>query len=454
MKTFLLSLLSASLMAGAAHAAQIELKAEVAKSVLPAGQKHLTHLKVGLTGIPVNQDKPRTPVNLAIVLDRSGSMNGPKIDHARSAACLAVRSLAPTDIVSIITFEQGVEILVPATKASDQEGICRKIREIRTAGGTALFAGVSKGAEEMRKFLSKESINRVILLSDGQANVGPNSPEALAELGSSLIKEGISVTTIGLGTGYNEDLMTKLAEKSDGRHAFVDQPDQLTSIFADEINSVRSVVAQRIRIEILCDPGVRPVRVLGREPIIAGQKVSLDLNQIYSQEEKYLILEVEVPDGTNGLTRDLARVEVTYDNLATREPEHVNQTVAVKFSDNPVEVENSVNKKVMISTVTQIATCNSAWAIQLRDKGNIKEAKQALLDNGAYLSNENIYLGSDELAKLGTINIVDGNNIDQDWEANRKMMKDTNYNNSQTQGKSVEGAYNRRIPSPTEKVKK
>ena len=445
MKTFLLSLLSASLMAGAAPAAQIELKAEVTKSVLPAGQKHLTHLKVGLTGIPVNQDKPRTPVNLAIVLDRSGSMNGSKIDHARSAACLAVRSLAPTDIVSIITFEQGVEILVPATKASDQESICRKIREIRTAGGTALFAGVSKGAEEMRKFLSKESINRVILLSDGQANVGPNSPEALAELGSSLIKEGISVTTIGLGTGYNEDLMTKLAEKSDGRHAFVDQPDQLTSIFAEEINSVRSVVAQKIRIEIYCDPGVRPVRVLGREPIIAGQKVSLDLNQIYSQEEKYLILEVEVPDGTNGLTRDLARVEVTYDNLASKEPEKVNQTVAVKFSDNPVEVENSVNKPVLVSTVTQMASCNSGVAIQLRDKGKIEEARQTLLANGVYLSEQNQLLQSPELQKLNEMNDWDEKNIDKNWETNRKIMKDTAYSQQQAQGKSVEDNVKRRV---------
>ena len=440
-----------ALLVGQSFGAQIDLKAAVSKPILPAGQKHLTHLKVGLTGFEMQREKARVPVNLTIVLDRSGSMSGEKIAQAREAACLAVRSLAPTDIVSIVTFEGGVEILVPATKASDQASICKKIEGIVPGGGTALFAGVSKGAEEMRKFLSKESVNRVILLSDGQANVGPASPGELAELGSSLIKEGISVTTIGLGTGYNEDLMTRLAEKSAGRNAFVESRKQLAKIFQDEIGNVNAVVAQKIRINILCDPGVKPVRVIGREATIAGQKVTLDLNQIYSKEEKYLILEMEVPEGSVGLTRDLARVEVNYDNLSTHEPEKLTNTVAVRFSNNAEEIEKAVNKDVMVAAVTQIAVFNNGLAIELRDQGKIQEAKQTLLSNSTWTAENAGKLNSPELKTIADLNNQDAQNIEKNWEENRKIMKDTAYQQRYSQGIEVEKSLQRRAPLPAAK---
>lgn len=82
-------------------------------------------------------------------------------------------------------------------------------------GGTALYAGVAQGASELREFLDPHRVNRIILLSDGQANKGPSSPSELGNLGAALISEGISVTTIGIGLGYNEDLMTQLAPRSD-----------------------------------------------------------------------------------------------------------------------------------------------------------------------------------------------------------------------------------------------
>lgn len=431
-------------------AAQVDLKSASAKPVLPAGQKQLTHLKVGLTGFEMPKQGNRAPVNLAIVLDRSGSMSGEKIAQARTAAMMAVRSLAPTDIVSVITFDDNVDILVAATKASDRDGICQKIDSIQVGGGTGLFAGVSKGAGELRKFISKECVNRVILLSDGQANKGPSSPAELAELGASVIKEGISVTTIGLGAGYNEDLMTQLAQKSDGRHAYVQNPKELVSIFEDEIGSVNAVVAQKIKIDVLCDPGVRPVRVLGRDATIAGQKVTLELNQIYSGEEKYAILEVEVPESTAGLHRDLARVEVSYDNLSTKAVDHLVNTVAVRFSDSSEEVEKSVNKDVLVAAVTQIATLKNEEAIQLRDKGRVEEAKKALLDNAAWLGENAARYRSTTLSAFCESNVQDAANVDKNWAMARKMMKDTNYQQSFSQGKDIEKAVPRKMALPAD----
>ncbi len=270
-------------------AAQVRLDVSLANPVLIAGKKQTTFLKVGLTGFEMEKQARRTPANIAIVIDRSGSMQGEKIKQAKQAARMAVRRLDGNDIVSIVAYDDTVSVLVPATKASDRESILAGINRIEAKGSTALFAGVSKGAAEVRKFLSRDRVNRVILLSDGLANVGPDTPGALGDLGASLVKEGISVPTIGLGLGFNEDLMSQLAQRSDGNHAFVEHSKDLVKIFNYEFGDVLSVVAQEVLITINCRKGIRPIKVLGRPADIAGQRVVATINQLYSNQEKYLI---------------------------------------------------------------------------------------------------------------------------------------------------------------------
>ena len=113
------------------------------------------------------------------------------------------------------------------------------------------------------------------------------SPAELGNLGASLIKEGISVTTLGLGLDYNEDLMTALALRSDGNNYFIENSAELGRKFAYEFDDVTSVVAQEVTVRITCAPGVRPVRVLGREADITGQTVTAYLSQVYGEQQKY-----------------------------------------------------------------------------------------------------------------------------------------------------------------------
>ncbi|MGD8236004.1 MAG: VWA domain-containing protein, partial [Chromatiales bacterium] len=197
--TLLITLFLTSLLALPAQARQIELSAELGTPVVEAGRAHKTFLKISLTGFELSGLKERTPANVALVLDESGSMTGEKLEEAKEAALLAVDLLNGDDILSIISYDSHVKVLVPATRVADKSDIRRAIRAMKAGGQTALFAGVSKGAREIRKFIDKERVNRIILLSDGQANVGPSTTTELGELGMSLGKEGISVTTIGLG---------------------------------------------------------------------------------------------------------------------------------------------------------------------------------------------------------------------------------------------------------------
>ena len=224
-------------------------------------------------------------------------MQGEKLVRAKEAAKLAVNRLHPDDIVSVVAYDDTVRILLPATKVADRTAVLAAIDGSKPVASTALFAGVSVGAAEVRKFLDRERVNRVVLLSDGLANVGPASPAELGALGASLKKEGISVSTIGLGLGYNEDLMVRLAGLSDGNHAFVEHPRDLARIFDHEFGDAMSVTAQDVLVRIECAQGTRPVRVLGREAEIVGRKVTVSVNQLYDAREQYILLELEAPPG-------------------------------------------------------------------------------------------------------------------------------------------------------------
>src|SRR4051812_32214903 len=131
----------------------------------------------------------RSPVNVSVVLDRSGSMEGAKVEKARQAACVALDRLDPDDIFSLVTYDNHAEVLIEPERAGSRdhrEDLKSRIHRIRTGGGTALYAGVQLGTQQVRKFLDKERVNRVVLLSDGIANVGPSRTDDLTNLGRRL----------------------------------------------------------------------------------------------------------------------------------------------------------------------------------------------------------------------------------------------------------------------------
>ncbi len=433
MKTITTILTLAALgLANLANAGSVIVDAKTGNPVLKAGEKQTTFIKVGLTGKKwTRPEADRAPVNVAIVLDKSGSMAGDKIRQAREAAKLAVKRLTSEDIVSVIAYDSSVKVLVPATKARDKAAIYREIDAIRSGGNTALFAGVAKGSEEIRKFIEKERVNRIILLSDGLANVGPSSPAALGGLGGSLAKENISVSTIGLGSGYNEDLMYELADRSDGQHHFAESPAELAGIFDRELGDVLSVVAQEIRIEIRCSDRVRPVRILGRKGEITGQSVFVPLTQVYSEDEQYVILEVEVQPGQAGRRNNLATVSVSYFDLENEQASSASETLAVGFVKTMDEVVKKANADVMAAGLSQIATGNNFLAMQLRDQGKIEEAKQVLSDNGAFCEVNGNLWGCAGLVEYGRQNDIDASNLDKiDWRYQKKVMRDQQFYNT------------------------
>jgi Ca-activated chloride channel family protein len=418
-------------------AEQLELTVATAKPVVKSGEKQTVALKIGVKGFELESEKQRPPLNIAVVIDRSGSMNGEKIERAKSAAIGAVQQLAEKDIVSVITFDDTVNVVFPASKVSDKTNIINKIKEIRVGGSTALYAGTQKGYEEVKKFYEKGLVNRVIVLSDGLANVGPSSTDDFATLGKKYGGEGISVTTFGLGAGYNEDLMVKLASASDGNHKFIEKADELADIFIKEFNTALSVVAQDVKATVTLPEGFRPVRSLNLDTDIAGQQVKFGWNQIYSKHERFVILEVEIPPGTNGQKRDLANAVLKYRNMETKNEDNVSGKTEIMYSDSDQLVKDSINKPVYEEYIELLANLRNKEAVALRDKGDISGAERAFKSNAGFLNDNAAAIGGSKKLKIvGELNIMQAADAKDNtkWGNTRKGAVDMQNRTANQQG--------------------
>lgn len=378
----LATLMSATLFA--APPSLVRCKVELDREVLPANQQQTAVIKISMEADAPPSDADRSPVNLCIVMDRSGSMNGSKIEQARQAALEALSRLGKNDVFSLVTYDSSVQTLIPAGRVTDLGQARRIIEGIKAGGSTALFGGVSQGASELRKFLEDHPegmVHRMILLSDGLANVGPASPEELGRLGTSLMKEGISVTTVGLGLGYNEDLMTTLAQTSDGNTYFVENSQDLVRIFSDELGDVLSVVAREIRILIECPAHVKPLRALGRDALIRGQQVELSLNQLYGNQERYLLLEVEVPPTPKDQELPLMSAIIQYQNMLNQNREEQTLALNARFSEQEAEVKQSVNAAVQTDYYNIQSAQAKEQAIEKWEAGDRDGALEVLETN-------------------------------------------------------------------------
>ncbi len=410
MKTKLLSILTLAALSGAnltaADSPKVRLSVELAHPSVLANKKMTTYLKVGLTGFDLEVSARRSPVNVALVIDKSGSMSGDKIRHARDAAKQALDRLGAGDVVSVIAFSDKVEVVAPASNLNEREAIKAAIDRITASGSTGLFAGVSKGSEELRKNKQPNQVNRIVLLSDGIANVGPASPQDLGRLGAALSKEGITVTTLGLGLGYNEDLMTELALRSDGNHAFIKDSEELATIFQREFGDILSVVAQRIDIRIRCADGVRPVRVLGREADIHGQEVTVAMNQLYAKQEKYVLLEVELPEGAADTDAPAAEVQLSYVNAVSAAGDTITSRAVARRVSDAALVTAGTNKAVLVDVAKFIGSEKEALAVKLNDEGKHEEAIKAYSAAAAWCTQQGKLLGAQELEKMGKDQVV------------------------------------------------
>lgn len=364
----------------------VDVQMEVDYDVLAQDRAHKAILKIALNGRAFDDQAGRAPVNLAIVLDRSGSMAGDKLDRAKAAAIAALNHLGPNDVFSLVTYAHIVETIVPAQRVTDKDQIQQRINAVSpTESNTALFGGISLAAHELRKSLRGNYIHRIIVLSDGKANAGPSNPEDLGRLAIALRKEKMSVTTIGLGVDYDEDVMTALAEKSDGNTYFVKNSTDLSRIFTAELGDVLSVVAKNVDINVEIPKGLNPTRIIGRQGTIDGQNVHLNWNQIYGGQEKYALVEVDIPANMANGDLEIANATVSYENSGDGNNVLTGTNMLVNFTNMKPDGDGQPNMSVVNPYENNKLALNRDEAITLAEQGKTAAAVNVLRDNSERL---------------------------------------------------------------------
>lgn len=318
---------------------------------------------------------PRLPLNLALVIDRSGSMSGSKIEKARQSAIQIVDQLQKDDTFSLIAYDSQVQVLVPSQPVEDKKYLKQRISQLEPGGSTALYAGVEEGAQQLEKYLTKKRVNRVILLSDGLANVGPSSPRELSRLGVELARNGISVSTLGIGDDYNEDLMAALAEASDANYYYVKDVEDLPKILAKELGILTRVAARELRIEVICPDGIEPIGFIGRPETFKHGVAQIDMGPLASGQNRYLFLRCVVEDPSKLSKTEVAKVNLDYsDELNGGQRRAKSEVVKVEFSDDKDAVVLSINKDVLVEKELVLNAEQKSQAIKAADEGNYKAA--------------------------------------------------------------------------------
>ncbi|MCC6699350.1 MAG: hypothetical protein IT365_27240, partial [Candidatus Hydrogenedentes bacterium] len=227
-------------------------------------------------------------------------------------------------------------------------------------------------------------------------------------------------------------LMTRLAQRSDGNHMFVENTTDLAKAYSIEFGDVMSVVAQDVDIRITCADGVRPVRVLGRDASIDGSVVRTSLNQLVSEQTKYLILEVEAPGRGAGETAPIAEVSASYLDLETNARAQMASGVLARYTASAAEVEQRTDPAIMASVIQQIGNERNELAMSLRDQGRIDEARELFRSNGEFLYSNSVRFNSPALNEDAAANRFSADNLDKDqWVRERKAIQEKQFQTKQ-----------------------
>ena len=318
----------------------------------------------------------RAALNLSLVIDRSGSMRGPKIQQACEAACFAVENLLPSDRLSVVLFDNRITTLIPSTLATDKQALMAEIRKIRSGGSTALHDGWVEGGTQVSQYLHPNQLNRIILFSDGQANVGETRPDAISNDVHGLAQRGVSTSTLGIGQGYNEDLLAAMAASGDGNFFHIESADQLADIFETELSGLAATVGQRVSLGVEPQNGVKVLDVLNDFELTNTQRYKLPNLAVGSPINVVVRLQIPaLPQAT-----ELFTVRLAWDDRHQAGRQTLRSGLELPLVSPEQFSAFPADETVQPPVALLMAARARAEAIAFSDRGDLRSAQAALSD--------------------------------------------------------------------------
>lgn len=353
---------------------------------LKGSNKNEIYLYIELKAAQAKKDTERIPLNISLVLDRSGSMHGEKLDYVKKAAEFVINNLNANDQISIVQYDDKVDLVSKSKALTNKKELLAKVAAIQSAGMTNLSGGMMEGYAQVRSTQKEGYVNRTLLLSDGLANVGITDHDKLKEIARNQFRNnGVGLSTFGVGEGFNEILMTDLAEHGGANYYFIETPDQIPQIFAEELEGLLSVVAQNAKLKVnFPSAHLTCEKVYGYVSDTKGDTITVDFNDVFSEEEKAVLIKFKT---RRPLDMDLDfGINVTYDDVMETLDKVTEQlTAQLKLTDDKVLYESGINRIALENTCLFVANDLFEDAIKVVDQRRFEEAKKLLEKTKVYL---------------------------------------------------------------------
>ena len=325
----------------------------------------------------------RQPVHLAVVMDTSGSMRGKdKITNARAAAIELAEMLGPEDTLSLVTFSDHAQTLIQRGSADEARRMRLLIEGIKPGGGTNLYDGMTTG-QRLLQDTALAGVKRVVILSDGLANLGVQDPAELTRLAGSLVSEGVTVSGLGLGLDYDEDLLAAMSDAGGGGYHFISDATQLNGIFAGELTQMSALLARKVTVDVTLGEGVELLEVYGYDASTRLDGYQVFLGDLHGGATRKIVARVRVPDGQLG-AQDVARASVAFTSAEDATPGLLTAHRALLVTDDLRAAEASVNAEAGAEAATAAAARLLEQSARAWAEGNTR-ATNDHLDEGATL---------------------------------------------------------------------
>lgn len=326
------------------------------------------------------QGHQRSPLSLALVLDRSGSMDGPPLREAVRCARAMIELLRPEDRVALVVYDNRVDTLVPAQTLHDRTPLYRALETVRAGGSTDLHGGWLRGAEELAAHTAPDTLSRVLLLSDGQANHGLVDLDEITSQCAQLAAAAVTTSTYGLGHGFNENLMEAMARAGQGQAYYGETADDLLEPFQREFDLLDALCAKRLRLGLQTSDGIE-AKVLNLYVQDGDATVLPDL--AYGSEA-WAVLRLKIPKAFTGQgqgeSHPLVRVSLTA--LSLEGQDLAIAPVTLELPSLPVQAFHAVSEDELVARrVGEVEAAGLQEEAQsAARRGDWKQVKRLLQD--------------------------------------------------------------------------